>query len=159
MQFFNANILQKMAKRTGFIQRNQSILPEILVPSLISALSKGNCHAIADLHRQFNGMCLTETMMWLTSHSITSSVKKPFLILFSNWFSWLSLNLPASNVLNFRRSCLALMISCFTFHVHIALADVYPSRFKRNPAAIECHMTMSLRTFNPTAISITADTA
>jgi hypothetical protein len=46
-----------------------------------------------------------------------------------------------------------------SFHVHKALADVYPSRFKRNPAAIECHMTMSLRTFNPTAMTITADTA
>jgi hypothetical protein len=57
MQFFNADILQKMAKRTGFIQRNRSVLPEQRVPSLVSALSKGNCHAIADLHRQFNGMC------------------------------------------------------------------------------------------------------
>jgi hypothetical protein len=46
-----------------------------------------------------------------------------------------------------------------SFHVHKALADVYPSRFKRNPAAIECHMTMSLRTFNPTAMTITANTA
>jgi hypothetical protein len=45
------------------------------------------------------------------------------------------------------------------FHVHNALADVYTSRFKRNPAAIECHMTMFLRTFNPTSMTITADTA
>jgi hypothetical protein len=60
MQFFNADIRQKTAKRTGFIQRNRAVLSEQLVPSLVSALSKGNCHAIAGLHRQFNGMCLTE---------------------------------------------------------------------------------------------------
>ena len=60
MQFFNVDILQKMAKRTGFIKRNRALLPELLVPSLVSALSKGNCDAIADFHRQFNGMCLTE---------------------------------------------------------------------------------------------------
>jgi hypothetical protein len=69
-----------------------------------------------------------------------------------------------------RQQCAQLpkKLSCFddillqdgsSFHVHKALADVYPSRFKRNPAAIECHMTMSLRTFNPTAMTITANTA
>ena len=59
-------------------------------------------------------------------------------------------------------------LSCFddillqdgsSFYVHKALADVYTSRFKLNPAAIESYMTMSLRTFNPTSMTITADTA
>jgi hypothetical protein len=44
-----------------------------------------------------------------------------------------------------------------SFHVHKALAYVHPNRFKRNPAAIECHM--SLRPFNPTVMTISADTA
>jgi hypothetical protein len=34
-----------------------------------------------------------------------------------------------------------------SFHIHRDLADIYPSRFKRNPAAVECHMTMSLKIF------------
>lgn len=46
-----------------------------------------------------------------------------------------------------------------SFHVHKELALIYPSRFKRSPAAIECHMTMSLKTFTPKAMTITADTA
>ncbi len=46
-----------------------------------------------------------------------------------------------------------------SFHIHRDLADVYPSRFKRNPAAVECHMTMSLKTFSPTRMEISADTA
>ncbi len=32
-----------------------------------------------------------------------------------------------------------------SFHIHRDLSNVYPSRFKRNPAAVECHMTMSLK--------------
>ena len=163
MQFFNANILQKTAKRTGFIQRNRSILPEILIPSLISALSKGNCHAIADLHRQFNGMCLTEN---------DNVAYKPFHNqLRKEAFPHFMQQLVQLAITQFARQQCALLpkkLSCFddillqdgsSFHVHKALADIYPSRFKRNPAAIECHMTMSLRTFNPTAMTITADTA
>lgn len=46
-----------------------------------------------------------------------------------------------------------------SFHIHRDLADVYPSRFKRNPAAVKCHMTMSLKSFAPVAMSISADTA
>lgn len=46
-----------------------------------------------------------------------------------------------------------------SFHIHRDLADVYPSRFKRNPAAVECHMTMSLKSVSPVAMSISADTA
>jgi hypothetical protein len=163
MQFFNADILQKTAKRTGFIQRNRSVLPEQLVPSLVSALSKGNCHGIADLHRQFNGMCLTEK---------NNVAYKPFHNqLRKEAFPHFMQQLVQLAIAQFaRQQCAQLpkKLSCFddillqdgsSFHVHKALADVYPSRFKRNPAAIECHMTMSLRTFNPTAMTITADTA
>ena len=48
------------AKRCGFIKRQRVVKPLSFVLSLIAALSKGNCHAIADLHRQFNGMSLSE---------------------------------------------------------------------------------------------------
>lgn len=46
-----------------------------------------------------------------------------------------------------------------SFHIHRDLADVYPSRFKRNPAAVECHMTMSLKSFSTVAMSIRRSTA
>lgn len=48
-----------MAKSTGLMKRCRAILPEQLVISLVAALSKGNCTSIADLLRQFNGMCLS----------------------------------------------------------------------------------------------------
>ena len=163
MQFFNANFLQKTAKRTGFIQRNRSVLPEKLVLSLLSALSKGNCNTIADLHRQFNGMCLTkkENVAYKPFHNQLRKEAFPHFIQ----------QLVQFAIAQFaRQQCAQLpkKLSCFddvllqdgsSFHIHKALADVYPSRFKRNPAAIECHMTMSLQTFNPTAMVVSADTA
>ncbi len=52
--------MTRTARHTGFLKRERTIEPQSLVLSLIAALSKGNCHAIADLHRQFNGMSLSE---------------------------------------------------------------------------------------------------
>ncbi len=60
MPFFNDVFLEKTARRCGFMERLRNIGPQSLVLSLIAALSKGNCTSIADLHRQFNGMCLSE---------------------------------------------------------------------------------------------------
>ncbi|WP_051862918.1 transposase [Xenorhabdus bovienii] len=46
-----------------------------------------------------------------------------------------------------------------SFKVHSELADVFPYHFKATAAAVECHMTMSLLTQSPSAMTITADTA
>ncbi len=46
-----------------------------------------------------------------------------------------------------------------SFRVHDSLADIFPSRFKKTPAAIECHVTMSLKSLSPKAMTVTADTA
>lgn len=59
-QFFCPDFMTRTARHTGFLKRERTIEPQSLVLSLIAALSKGNCHAIADLHRQFNGMSLSE---------------------------------------------------------------------------------------------------
>ncbi len=111
-QFFNADFLLKTAKLCGFIQRERSVQPQSLVLSLIAALSKGNCHSIADLHRQFNGMCLSEK---------ENIAYKPFIISYVSWA--------------------ALMKSFF------------------RTAAIECHVTLSLTSLSPKAMTVTADTA
>lgn len=130
MQFFNADFLQKTAKRTGFIQRNRSVLPEQLIPNLVSALSKGNCHAIADLHRQFNGMYLTnkDNVSYKSCHN---QLRKAA-------FSQFMQQLVKFVIAQFtRKQCAHLpkKLACFddillqdgsSFHVHKALADVYP---------------------------------
>ena len=163
MQFFSADSLQKTAKNVGFVQRCRAIQPLQMVLSLVSALSKGNCTAIADLHRQFNGLCLSEkdNVAYKPYHN---QLRKKEFPLFMQQLVQFAIAQFA------RKQCAKLpdKLSCFedvllqdgsSFHIHKELAKVYPSRFKRNPAAIECHMTMSLKTFSPTAMSISADTA
>ena len=46
-QFFSPDFMIRTARRTGFLKRERTIEPQALVLSLIAALSKGNCHAIA----------------------------------------------------------------------------------------------------------------
>jgi len=162
-QFFNADFLLKTAKRCGFIQRERAIQPQPLVLSLISALSKGNCNAIADLHRQFNGMALSDkdNVAYKPFHN---QLRKP-------GFAQFMKELVTYAMVQFTRdvsSQLPQKLSCFddillqdgsSFRMHDSLAEVYPSRFKRVPAAIECHVTMSLVNLSPKAMTVTADTA
>ncbi|WP_262021709.1 IS4 family transposase [Vibrio quintilis] len=162
-QFFNADFITNSAKWTGFIQRERAIQPLQLVLSLIAALSKGNCHSIADLHRQFNGMCLSEkdNVAYKPFHNqlrkdefpnFMKSLVKSAIAQFSQ------LETPAQPQ---KLACFdeVLLQDGSSFRVHDGLGEVFPSRFKRKPAAIECHMTMSLSGLSPTAMTITADTA
>lgn len=162
-QFFNANSLQNTAKSTGFVKRCRDIFPEQLVLSLVAALSKGNCISIADLLRQFNGMCLSaeDAVAYKPYHNQLRKEAFPIFVR----------QLAMRAIAQFARHQSATLLDKLatfedvllqdesSFHIHRDLADVYPSRFKRNPAAVECHMTMSLKTFSPVAMSISADTA
>ncbi|MCO7068634.1 IS4 family transposase, partial [Vibrio paracholerae] len=162
-QFFNADTVQKLAKSTGLMKRCRAILPEQLVISLVAALSKGNCTSIADLLRQFNGMCLSpeDTVAYKPYHN---QLRK-------NEFPKFMRQLVMRAIAQFacqQNAALPDKLNTFddvllqdgsSFHIHRDLADVYPSRFKRSPAAVECHMTMSLKSFSPVAMSISADTA
>lgn len=161
--FFNAEFISRTAKLSKFIQRERSIQSQPLVLSLIAALSKGNCTAIADLHRQFNGMCLTENEN-VAYKPFHNQLRKSAFPLFMQRLTHFAMAQFARQQCALLPKKLAdfddiLLQDGSSFHVHKELASVYPSRFKRSPAAIECHMTMSLKTFSPTAMSITADTA
>lgn len=163
LQFFYPNYLQHAAKVTGFMKRCRDITPDQLVLSLVSALSKGNTTSIADLLRQFNGLCLSEkqTVAYKPFHNQLRKEEFPKFIQQITQFAM-------SQFIENQCAKLPTKLDCFddillqdgsSFHVHRDLAQHYPSRFKKNPAAIECHMTMSLKTFTPTAMTITADTA
>ncbi len=162
-QFFNADSLQKMAKSTGLMKRCRAILPDQLVISLVAALSKGNCTSIADLLRQFNGMCLSpeDAVAYKPYHNQLRKDEFPIFMrqlvmrAIAQFTRQQSTSLP--DKLNTFDD--VLLQDGSSFHIHRDLADVYPSRFKRNPAAVECHMTMSLKSFSPVEMSISADTA
>jgi hypothetical protein len=162
-QFFSADCLHKMAKTTGLMKQCRAILPDQLVISLMAALSKGNYTSNADLLRQFNGMCLSpeNAEAYKTYHNQLRKDEFP------KFMRHLVMRAIAQFVRQ-QNAALPDKLATFddvllqdgsSFHTHRDLADVYPSRFKRNPAAVECHMTMSLKSFYPVAMSISADTA
>lgn len=162
-QFFNSDFLQKTAKSTGLMKRCRAILPEQLVLSLVAALSKGNCSSIADLLRQFNGMCLSskDNVAYKPFHNQLRKEAFPKFMRQLVLFALAQFARQQSAILPDKLAVFddVLLQDGSSFHIHKALADVYPSRFKRNPAAVECHMTMSLKNFSPTAMTISADTA
>ncbi len=46
-----------------------------------------------------------------------------------------------------------------SFSLHSGLADIFPSRFKKDQAAIECHLSISLLSQSPKTRAVTADKA
>ena len=80
-QFLNADFLNKTAKNTQFVKRVRSIRPFELVTSLVSSLSKGNCHSISDFHRQFNGMQLSPSN-FVAYKPFHNQLRKPEFTLF-----------------------------------------------------------------------------
>ena len=163
MQFFDANFLDRTARNCGFIQRVRAVGPYHLVLSLLSALSKGNCSTIADLHRQFNGMGLSSDLNvaykpfhnQLRKEGFAEFMKELAQFAIGQFVKRASASLPSK-------------LSCFddvilqdgsSFSVHHGLAEVFPSRFKNNQAAIECHLSMSLFNQSPQTMVVTADTA
>lgn len=162
-QFFNADFLMKIAKWCGFIQRQRVIQPQALVLSLIAALSKGNCHSIADLHRQFNGMCLSEKQN-VAYKPFHNQLRKPAFADFMEelvTYAMIQFTQKMVQALPKKLACFddVLLQDGSSFRVHNGLAHIYPCRFKKTPAAIECHVTLSLSDLAPRAMTITADTA
>ncbi len=144
------------------MKRCRAILPEQLVLSLVAALSKGNCSSIAVLLRQFNGMCLSteDNVAYKSFHhqlrkqGFPQFIRQLVLRAIAQFARQQSAALP-DKLAKFDD---VLLQDGSSFHVHRDFAKVYPSRFKRNSAAVECHMTMSLKHFSPVAMTITADT-
>ena len=121
-----------------------AIQPQPLVLSLISALSKGNCNAIADLHRQFNGMTLSDkdNVAYKPFHN---QLRKPGFATFMKelvTYAMIQFTQDTSSKLPSKLACFddILLQDGSSFRMHDSLADVFPSRFKRAPAAIECHV-------------------
>ena len=162
-QFFNAAFLLKTAKRCGFIQRERTIQPQHLVLSLVAGLSKGNCNSIADLHRQFNGMSLSEKENVAYKPFHNQLRKLGFAEFMKDLVKYAMVQFTQDSSLSMPKKLVCfddvLLQDGSSFRVHDSLTDVYPSRFKKTPAAIECHVTMSLMDQSPTAMTVTADTA
>ena len=162
-QFFKSDFLLNTAKRCGFIKRQRVVKPLSFVLSLIAALSKGNCHAIADLHRQFNGMSLSEKdgVAYKPFHNQLRKKGFPLFMKELVKFAMVQFIQDSMHSMPSKLACFddVLLQDGSSFHVHDSLSKIYPSRYKKTKAAIECHVTMSLVAMSPKVMTITADTA
>ncbi len=163
-QLFDEAWLNKVAKQHKFCKRLRDIQPLALVSSLVKAFGDGKVDAIADLHRAFNGIQMdpATSVAYKPFHNqlrkaefarFMEAVVAQAIQVFGNQ---LSAELP-SKLKQFNQ---VLLQDGSSFAIHPDLAEVFPNRFKgKSPAAVECHMTMSLQDEQPAKLSISADTA
>ncbi|RJG36034.1 IS4 family transposase [Motilimonas pumila] len=163
-QLFSESWLNKVARQQGFIQRLRDILPLRLVASLVASMGDGKTDAIAEIHRCFNGMhsLPTDGVAYKPFHNrlrqagfpkLLKTVTERAMLLFREE---IERDIPEK----FRQFKQILLHDGSSFALHRDLADQFPGRFnKHSPAAVECHMTMSLLDDQPVKLSISADTA
>ncbi len=163
-QLFNPVILNQQAKACGFIQRVRAVKPTQLLASLVNAMSLGHTHSIADLHRQFNGIQLSETH-FVFYKPFHNQLRKPgfpqFIACITRHAMALMVRQCAAELPEkLRRFSQILLHDGTSFAVHPALRQTFPGRFSRtSPAAVECHVTLSLHEQTLLDVTITPDTA
>lgn len=162
-QFLNAGTLNQQAKSCQFMQRIRGIKPLQLVTSLVAAFSQGNTSSIAELLRQFNGMQLCEAD-FVAYKPFHNQLRKPGFATFMALLTRQAMPLLVKQYQGqipdkFRRFQRILLHDGSSFAVHNNLQDVFPGRFtKTSPAAVECHLTLSLLEQAPIKMSIAPDT-
>jgi hypothetical protein len=163
-QLFDEALLNQIAKKVKFCERLREITPLRLITSLVSSFGDGKLDSIADLHRTFNGQPMKADSgvaykpfhNQLRKEGFSDFMRAVTLEAMALFRQQLSLELPEK----LNRFEQVLLHDGSSFTLHPELASVFPNRFKtQNPAAIECHMTMSLTDEQPHKLEISADTA
>lgn len=162
-QLFNATWLNEQARRQGFCQRLRRIQPLQLSAALVAGLGDGKVAAIADLHRSFNGLGMTTDTMVAYKPFHNQLRKKSFAGFMQRLCErgMVSLNQELSKAVpGLSQFEQVLLHDGSSFALHRQLADTFPGRFNTvSPAAVECHMTLSLLDEQPVAMAVSADTA
>lgn len=163
MQFFSPENMLHQAKNTGFLQRLRDIAPFHLVGALVAALSQSHCSSIAVLHRQFNGMQLS-TNDFVSYKPFHNQLRKPAFVRFMKALTQQAI----ARFVSERIAIIPKKLQQFeqiilhdgtSFAIHQGLSDDFPSRFHtRFPAAVECHLSLSLFDQQPLTMAVSADT-
>lgn len=162
-QFLNPVTLNLQAKRCQFMQRIRDIQPLQLVTCLVAAFSQGNTASIAELLRQFNGMqlCEADFVAYKPFHNqLRKSGFASFMALLTRQAMPLLIKQYQGKIPSkFQRFERILLHDGSSFAIHDKLKDEFPGRFHTvSPAAVECHVTMSLLEQAPVKMTIAADT-
>lgn len=163
-QFLNPVNINHQGKKSGFIQRLRGIRPFQLVCCLIAAMSKNTCSSIASLHRQFNGMQLAPDD-FVAYKPFHNQLRKPEFVDFMKAVTQQAVarflsERVATVPLKLQRFAQIILHDGTSFAVHKGLREHFPARFhQRTPAAVECHLSLSLFDRQPLAMTISADTS
>ena len=147
-KFFISSNLDAQAKSTGFMKRIRAIKPLELVTSLVAALSKSNVSSINEIVRQFNGMRLSEDefVAYKPFHNQLAKTAFPKFIKQITKQAMATL-LPQEQEIPERLKQFKQVIlhDGSSLTVHPELASEFKGRFTKNaPAAVECHVSLSL---------------
>lgn len=163
-QLFSETWLNKTAKQQGFCKRLRDILPLRFVASLVASLGDGKTEAIAEIHRCFNGMhsLPSEGVAYKPFHNRLRHEGFPKLMKIVAERAMLLFREEVDREIpeKFRQFKQILLHDGSSFALHRDLAAKFPGRFNKHcPAAVECHMTMSLLDAQPVKLRISPDTA
>lgn len=154
--------LDRIARDCQFCRRKRAITPLMLVTALLQALGCDQVEGIAGLHHHFNALQLTDAQQ-VSYKPFHNQLRKPAFALFMKTLVERAIALRIGQQVKevtqnaFKQ---VLLQDGTSFAVHRSLAKVFPGRFKTiSPAAIECHMTISLLEQRPVCMQVSADTA
>ena len=134
----------------------------MLVTALLRALGCDQVDGIAGLHHHFNALQLVDAHQ-VSYKPFHNQLRKASFALFMKALVERAIALRIGQQMKtaslgaFKQ---VLLQDGTSFAVHKSLAEVFPGRFKTiSPAAIECHMLMSLLEQSPVCMQVSADTA
>ena len=161
-QVFQGNVLNQLARKSRFLQRERKLEPFMLLLSMISSLGSGKVETLADLQRSYNFLANASIAYKPFHNQLSKSTFANFMRQAAEYLLGTliqkSLTPPLKGVFSeFER---ILLQDGSSFAVKDELASVYPGRFhKISPAAVELHVTYDLLSEKLEAVNITEDTA
>jgi hypothetical protein len=145
--------LDRIARDCQFCLRKRAITPAMLVTALLRALGCDQVDGIAGLHHHFNALQLVDAHQ-VSYKPFHNQLRKASFALFmkalvERAIARIGQQMKTASLGAFKQ---VLLQDGTSFAVHKSLAEVFPGRFKTiSPAAIECHMLMSLLEQSPFA--------
>jgi hypothetical protein len=152
--------VEEAARRCGFLRRRREIVPAALLAACISALGAGAAAWLADILRAFNAFT-GKVVRYKPFHNQISKTKFPVFVravleqLLAKLTAPVLEGVPKDKLAQFDE---ILIHDGTSFALKDALKKRWPGRFtKVTPAAVELHVTMSVLSDIPVAITLAPD--
>jgi hypothetical protein len=152
--------VDRTARRCGFLRRRREVAPAALLVACISTLGAGAAAWLADILRAFNAFT-GKALRYKPFHNQIKKPKFPVFVhavleqLLAKLTTPVLDRIPKGKLAQFKE---VLIHDGTSFALKNGLAKVWPGRFTQfTPAAVELHVTMSVLSDNPVAITLAPD--